>query len=90
MKVNDDAASVRRGPNICFIETTYCGAVDNIGDKIIGCSRTIDSKEIMLMRSSTRVPYTILCESHKNRLLRHNCCPTCGVFCTQVPLNKRC
>lgn len=36
-----------------------------------------------MLRPSVRVPYIILCEVHRERLIRHNCCPTCGLFCTQ-------
>ncbi|EEZ97316.2 histone-lysine N-methyltransferase EHMT2 [Tribolium castaneum] len=64
-------------------ETAYCAAVDSIDDKLIGCGRTVATKDLMLLRPSTRVPYTIFCDLHKSRLLRHNCCPTCGIFCTQ-------
>ncbi|KAF5275890.1 hypothetical protein FQR65_LT04129 [Abscondita terminalis] len=61
----------------------YCTAIDNIGDKLIGCSRVVYGNEVSMMRPSTRVPYIILCEVHLNRMLRHNCCPKCGLFCTQ-------
>ncbi|KAK4881578.1 hypothetical protein RN001_004897 [Aquatica leii] len=61
----------------------YCTAIDNIGDKLIGCSRVVNGNEVSMMRPSTRVPYIILCEVHLNRMLRHNCCPKCGLFCTQ-------
>ncbi|KAJ8921860.1 hypothetical protein NQ315_008492 [Exocentrus adspersus] len=62
--------------------TVYCTAIDSIGEKLIGCTREVDVKETPLLRPSQRVPYLILCDLHRNRLLRHNCCP-CGVFCTQ-------
>lgn len=67
-----------------FVDTIYCTAVDSISEKLIGCSREVDFKETSFLRPSQRVPYLILCDLHRNRLLRHNCCPTCGVFCTQV------
>ncbi|KAG5881158.1 hypothetical protein JTB14_024575 [Gonioctena quinquepunctata] len=63
--------------------TVHCSAVDSIGEKLIGCSREVNVEETPLLRPSQRVPYLSLCELHKNRLIRHNCCPTCGVFCTQ-------
>ncbi|KAF5280661.1 hypothetical protein FQA39_LY05309 [Lamprigera yunnana] len=63
--------------------TLYCTAIDSIGEKVIGCSRVVNGNEVSMMRPSTRVPYIILCEVHLNRMLRHNCCPTCGLFCTQ-------
>lgn len=64
----------------------YCKGIDNVGDKLLGCNNVIKDKEIQLFRTSHRVPYMILCEIHKNRLYRHNCCPACGIFCTQVIL----
>lgn len=62
----------------------YCTAIDSIEEKLVGCSRIADVKTIPLLRPSKRVPYQILCSLHKNRLMLHNCCPTCGIFCTQV------
>lgn len=54
----------------------------------MGCNNVIDAEETSLLRPSTRVPYIILCKVHYNRMLRHNCCPTCGLFCTQVNTNS--
>lgn len=53
-----------------------------INERIIGCNNSV-SNGAMMLRPSTRIPYIILCEVHKERLIRHNCCPTCGLFCTQ-------
>ncbi|KAK5649751.1 hypothetical protein RI129_000780 [Pyrocoelia pectoralis] len=64
-------------------DVVYCTAIDNIGDRLVGCSRIVNGNEMSLMRPSTRVPFIILCEVHLNRMLRHNCCPKCGLFCTQ-------
>ncbi|CAH1999344.1 unnamed protein product [Acanthoscelides obtectus] len=64
-------------------ETVYCNAVDSIGNRLIGCTRVVNVEETALLRPSQRIPYTLLCSFHRNRLLRHNCCPTCGIFCTQ-------
>lgn len=71
---------------IFFPEIFYCKAVDCVGDKLVGCNNILYEKEVPLFRTSTRVPFLCLCDVHKNRLYRHNCCPTCGVFCTQVNL----
>lgn len=35
-------------------------------------------------RVSGKIPFMLLCEIHRRRLRRHNCCPCCGLFCTQV------
>ncbi|XP_072397895.1 histone-lysine N-methyltransferase EHMT2 [Diabrotica undecimpunctata] len=64
-------------------DIVYCSAVDSIDDKLVGCSREVTVNVSSLIRPSRRVPYMSLCELHKNRMIRHNCCPTCGIFCTQ-------
>lgn len=67
-----------------FLDIVHCTAIDSIGDRLVGCNSVIDGDEIPMLRPSSRVPYIILCEVHLNRMLRHNCCPKCGLFCTQV------
>ena len=61
----------------------YCTAIDSIDKKLVGCCKEVDSNAVAMRRPSTRVPFIILCRMHKERLLRHNCCPTCGLFCSQ-------
>lgn len=61
----------------------FCTAVDSIDNKIVGCCNEVDSNDVAMRRTSNRVPFIILCRMHKERLLRHNCCPTCGLFCSQ-------
>lgn len=65
-------------------DTIYCDAMDSINDKLIGCNRVVDVKKRPLLRPSHRIPYMMLCDMHRNRLAIHNCCPTCGIFCTEV------
>lgn len=69
---------------IYFTEVFHCTAVDSISEKTVGCNNIADITKYCLLRPSYRVPYIILCDVHYNRMLRHNCCPTCGLFCTQV------
>lgn len=64
-------------------ESLFCTAVDSISDKLIGCSRLVDVKTVPMRRPSTRIPFSVFCDVHIQRLIKHNCCPTCGVFCTQ-------
>ncbi|CAD1473499.1 unnamed protein product [Heterotrigona itama] len=61
----------------------YCTAIDSIDNRLIGCCNEVDSNDVAMRRPSTRVPFIILCRVHKERLLRHNCCPSCGLFCSQ-------
>lgn len=64
-------------------DETYCSAVDQIEDQKVGCANEVEGDLLNLLRPSVRVTYMLLCESHKKRLLSHNCCASCGVFLTQ-------
>jgi euchromatic histone-lysine N-methyltransferase len=72
-----------RGQNGAAAEM-YCQAMDTLDDRLVGCCNVITTQDTRLSRPSHRVPYLILCDVHMQRLLRHNCCPGCGMFCTQV------
>lgn len=61
----------------------YCTAIDSIDNRVVGCCNEVDANDVAMRRPSTRVPFIILCRMHKERLLRHNCCPSCGMFCSQ-------
>lgn len=63
------------------MDLQFCSAIDSIGDKVIGCSRLIETAN--MLRPSTRIHFGVLCECHRLRLKKHNCCPTCGLYCTQ-------
>ncbi|KAF7486861.1 Hypothetical predicted protein [Marmota monax] len=34
------------------------------------------------MRPSNKAPLLVLCEDHRGRMVKHQCCPGCGYFCT--------
>ncbi|XP_012253973.2 histone-lysine N-methyltransferase EHMT1 isoform X2 [Athalia rosae] len=61
----------------------YCTAIDSIDNKLVGCCNEVDTNDVAMRRPSARVPFIILCRMHRERLMRHNCCPSCGLFCTQ-------
>ncbi|XP_012287213.1 histone-lysine N-methyltransferase EHMT2 isoform X2 [Orussus abietinus] len=61
----------------------YCTAIDSIDNRLVGCCNEVDNNDVAMRRPSQRVPFIILCRMHKERLLRHNCCPSCGLFCAQ-------
>ncbi|KAH8420433.1 hypothetical protein KR009_010304 [Drosophila setifemur] len=63
--------------------SSYCCAIDHIDEQKIGCCNELSSEVHNLLRPSQRVGYMILCDEHKKRLLSHNCCAGCGIFCTQ-------
>lgn len=72
--------------NICVSpehQARICTALDTIEEKVFGCSINFNIKRSFTVRPSTRVPYQWFCNFHLHRLLRHQCCPTCGIFCTQ-------
>ncbi|XP_014284421.1 histone-lysine N-methyltransferase EHMT2 isoform X2 [Halyomorpha halys] len=60
----------------------YCRALDTFESRIIGCCSQID-ENTPLLRPSKTIPMLLMCQVHIERLKRHNCCPTCGLFCTQ-------
>ncbi|XP_036339174.1 uncharacterized protein LOC118748683 [Rhagoletis pomonella] len=64
-------------------DTAYCWAIDNIEEQKVGCSNQLNGEVFNLLRPSQRVSYMVLCEDHKKRLRTHNCCASCGIFCTQ-------
>lgn len=62
--------------------TLYCQAVDSVGGKLVGCCLVAIRKRFY--RPSKKIAFMILCDSHRDRIRRHFCCPGCGLFCTQV------
>ena len=62
--------------------TLYCQAVDSVGGKMVGCCLVANRKRFY--RPSKKIPFMILCDSHRDRIRKHFCCPGCGLFCTQV------
>ena len=62
--------------------TLYCQAVDSVGGKLVGCCLTANKRRFY--RPSKKIPFMILCDSHRDRIRKHFCCPGCGLFCTQV------
>lgn len=61
----------------------YCTALDSIDNRVVGCSNEVDHDDVAMRRPSARIPFIILCRMHKDRLINHNCCPSCGMFCAQ-------
>lgn len=62
--------------------TLYCQAVDSVGGKLVGCCLVASRKRFY--RPSKKIPFMILCDSHRDRIRKHFCCPGCGLFCTQA------
>lgn len=64
-------------------DNTFCTAIDQIEQQHVGCCNEIKNDLPNLLRPSVGVSYMVLCDSHRRRLLSHNCCAGCGIFCTQ-------
>ena len=67
--------------------TLYCQAVDSVGGKQVGCCLVAVRKRFY--RPSKKIAFMILCESHRDRIRKHFCCPGCGLFCTQVRFEEQ-
>ncbi|XP_018021022.1 titin homolog [Hyalella azteca] len=59
----------------------YCQAIDSFDGRMLGCCNIV--KKNTYLRVSGKIPFLLLCDIHRQRLRRHNCCPGCGLFCTQ-------
>ncbi|KAK7079725.1 Histone-lysine N-methyltransferase ehmt1, partial [Halocaridina rubra] len=59
----------------------YCKAVDSFDGRMIGCCNIVTNHRYL--RVSGKIPFILMCDIHRHRLRRHNCCPCCGLFCTQ-------
>ncbi|KAF6204697.1 hypothetical protein GE061_018858 [Apolygus lucorum] len=62
-----------------------CKALDIYEHRLVKCSNAIGT--IPLLRSCKTKPFQALCRIHFERMIRHNVCPTCGIFCTQGIVN---
>jgi hypothetical protein len=84
-KTNYVCSCVEKRPPIATAPPTatlYCQAVDSVGGKMVGCCLVASRKRFY--RPSKKIPFMILCDSHRDRIRKHFCCPGCGLFCTQV------
>lgn len=76
---------IKHGQNLSFSDNgkLFCCAIDEIESRKIGCTNELSESLINLFRPSVKVSYMVLCNSHRKRLVSHNCCSGCGIFCTQ-------
>ncbi|XP_067416356.1 histone-lysine N-methyltransferase EHMT2 isoform X2 [Emydura macquarii macquarii] len=59
---------------------SHCMATESADGELSGCASGVVKRETM--RPSSRVPLMVLCEAHRARMVKHQCCPGCGHFCT--------
>ncbi|XP_077378022.1 histone-lysine N-methyltransferase EHMT1a isoform X2 [Festucalex cinctus] len=75
----------------CRIETPSCGsslseqdlicmAMEGKGGMLNRCQRRVMKQK--MMRPSTVVHLLVLCEHHRASMVKHQCCPGCGLFCS--------
>nr|XP_014342069.1 PREDICTED: histone-lysine N-methyltransferase EHMT1 isoform X4 [Latimeria chalumnae] len=57
-----------------------CMATERMNDELAMCTNSIIKHE--MMRPSNQVQLLVLCEDHRGRMVKHQCCPGCGYFCT--------
>ncbi|CAJ1070822.1 histone-lysine N-methyltransferase EHMT1 isoform X1 [Xyrichtys novacula] len=56
-----------------------CMATESVDGQLTRCQNAILKHE--MMRPSNSVQLLVLCEDHRNGMVKHQCCPTCGFFC---------
>uniref|UniRef100_G3T838 Euchromatic histone lysine methyltransferase 1 n=1 Tax=Loxodonta africana TaxID=9785 RepID=G3T838_LOXAF len=65
---------------ITTLANSQCMATESVDHELGRCTNSVAKFE--LMRPSNRVPLLVLCEDHRARMVKHQCCPGCGYFCT--------
>ncbi|XP_022609211.1 histone-lysine N-methyltransferase EHMT1-like isoform X2 [Seriola dumerili] len=74
----------------CRMETPHCGgslssleqtcmAMESTDGIPSPCQRRVMKQE--MMRPSNAVQLLVLCEDHRAGMVKHQCCPGCGLFC---------
>uniref|UniRef100_A0A8C5Q999 Euchromatic histone lysine methyltransferase 1 n=1 Tax=Leptobrachium leishanense TaxID=445787 RepID=A0A8C5Q999_9ANUR len=56
-----------------------CMAVESTDQELARCTNAVTKFE--QMRPSNKVRHLMLCENHRGRMAKHQCCPGCGYFC---------
>ncbi|XP_059909991.1 histone-lysine N-methyltransferase EHMT1a isoform X2 [Gadus macrocephalus] len=56
-----------------------CMAIESSDGMMSRCQRRVLKQE--MMRPSSKVHLMVLCEDHRGGMVKHQCCPGCGLFC---------
>uniref|UniRef100_A0A667X4Z6 Euchromatic histone-lysine N-methyltransferase 1a n=1 Tax=Myripristis murdjan TaxID=586833 RepID=A0A667X4Z6_9TELE len=56
-----------------------CMATESVDGLLSRCQRRVMKQE--MMRPSNTVHLLVLCEDHRAGMVKHQCCPGCGLFC---------
>ncbi|CAI5794360.1 histone-lysine N-methyltransferase EHMT1 isoform X1 [Podarcis lilfordi] len=65
---------------ITTLANNQCMATESVDKELSRCTSQVLKYE--LMRPSNKVQFLVLCEDHRGRMVKHQCCPGCGFFCT--------
>uniref|UniRef100_A0A7N6BLW8 Euchromatic histone-lysine N-methyltransferase 1b n=1 Tax=Anabas testudineus TaxID=64144 RepID=A0A7N6BLW8_ANATE len=64
---------------ILILADRKCMATESIDGQLTRCQSAVLKHE--MMRPSNSVQLLVLCEDHRNGMVKHQCCPGCGFFC---------
>lgn len=67
---------------ILILADRKCMATESVDGQLTRCQGAILKHE--MMRPSNSVQLLVLCEDHRNGMVKHQCCPGCGFFCRAV------
>ncbi|XP_054853482.1 histone-lysine N-methyltransferase EHMT1 isoform X2 [Eublepharis macularius] len=68
-----------RSREITTLANNQCMATESVDKELSRCTNSVLKYE--LMRPSNKVQLLVLCEDHRGRMVKHQCCPGCGFFC---------
>ncbi|XP_008275253.1 histone-lysine N-methyltransferase EHMT1-like isoform X3 [Stegastes partitus] len=68
----------KSGGSLSALDQT-CMAMESIDGMLSRCQRRVMKEE--MMRPSNTVHLLVLCEDHRAGMVKHQCCPGCGLFC---------
>ncbi|KAF1388915.1 hypothetical protein PFLUV_G00067880 [Perca fluviatilis] len=66
------------GGSLSALDQT-CMAMESMDGMLSRCQRRVVKHE--MMRPSNTVHLLVLCEDHRAGMVKHHCCPGCGLFC---------
>ncbi|XP_058015138.1 histone-lysine N-methyltransferase EHMT1 isoform X3 [Ahaetulla prasina] len=64
---------------ITTLANNQCMATESVDKELSRCTNRVLKYE--LMRASNKVQLLVLCEDHRGKMVKHQCCPGCGFFC---------
>ncbi|XP_057675316.1 histone-lysine N-methyltransferase EHMT1 isoform X2 [Corythoichthys intestinalis] len=64
---------------ILILADRKCMATESVDGQLTRCQGGVLKQE--MMRPSNSVQLLVLCEEHRNGMVKHQCCPGCGFFC---------